>query len=149
MERGTISALENRDSNRSERFQSIAKAFGLTLEQLCDETTDYKPNPASLAYPAQVPSAPLLLKDNTSNSAKWPFSDRIKPWQYNQLDDAEKHEVENFIMFNCRSGNPRRNTYRPRTTSAQAHKIASNSINVYCFLTYKTKRDSRARSLGI
>lgn len=38
---GTISALEIRDSSRSEFFQGIAKAFGLTLEQLADETTDH------------------------------------------------------------------------------------------------------------
>lgn len=38
---GTISALEIRDSARSEFFQGIAKAFGLTLEQLADETADY------------------------------------------------------------------------------------------------------------
>ena len=38
---GTISALEIRDSSRSEFFQKIANAFGLTLEQLADETTDH------------------------------------------------------------------------------------------------------------
>lgn len=39
---GTISALEVRDSSRSQFFPQIAKAFGLTLEQLADEGQDYE-----------------------------------------------------------------------------------------------------------
>jgi transcriptional regulator with XRE-family HTH domain len=38
---GTISALEQRSSNKSEHFAAIAKAFGLTLEQLADTTVDW------------------------------------------------------------------------------------------------------------
>ena len=38
---GTISALEIRDSARSEFFPAIARAFGLTVEQLADESTDW------------------------------------------------------------------------------------------------------------
>ncbi len=38
---GTLSALEVRDSSRSEFFQPIAAAFGLTLEQLADESTNH------------------------------------------------------------------------------------------------------------
>jgi phage repressor protein C with HTH and peptisase S24 domain/DNA-binding XRE family transcriptional regulator len=38
---GTIGALEVRDSSRSQFFPSLAKAFGLTVEQLADETKDY------------------------------------------------------------------------------------------------------------
>lgn len=38
---GTISALEVRDSQRSQFFPAIAKAFGLTLEQLYDTETDW------------------------------------------------------------------------------------------------------------
>jgi phage repressor protein C with HTH and peptisase S24 domain len=38
---GTIHALEKRDSARSQFFPALAKAFGLTMEQLADETTDY------------------------------------------------------------------------------------------------------------
>lgn len=38
---GTISALEIRDSSRSEFFQAIAQAFGLTVEQMADETADH------------------------------------------------------------------------------------------------------------
>lgn len=38
---GTISALEVRDSSRSKFFAPIAKAFGLTVEQLADEQADH------------------------------------------------------------------------------------------------------------
>lgn len=41
---GTISALENRDSKRSVHFKAIARAFGLTVEQLEDESVDYSIN---------------------------------------------------------------------------------------------------------
>jgi phage repressor protein C with HTH and peptisase S24 domain len=34
VDRGTISALENRDSSKSDHFVSIAKGLGLTIEQL-------------------------------------------------------------------------------------------------------------------
>lgn len=47
VEVGTISALELRDSRRSDAFLPIAKAFGLTLEQLADETRMYTPDPPS------------------------------------------------------------------------------------------------------
>lgn len=38
---GTINALENRDSTRSKYASQLAKAFGLTLDQLLDEDRDY------------------------------------------------------------------------------------------------------------
>lgn len=42
VEVGTISALENRDSARSKFGPPIAKAFGLTMEQLLDESVSYE-----------------------------------------------------------------------------------------------------------
>lgn len=41
VEVGTINALEKRDSKKSEAFPAIAKAFGLTVEELGDESRDY------------------------------------------------------------------------------------------------------------
>lgn len=51
VEVGTISALENRDSSRSKFGPPIAKAFGLTMEQLLDESTLHEGGnaPSSLA----------------------------------------------------------------------------------------------------
>ena len=37
--RGTISALENRDSSKSQYATDLAAAFGLTVQQLLEETT--------------------------------------------------------------------------------------------------------------
>lgn len=42
VEVGTINALENRDSSRSKFAPQLAKAFGLTVEQLLDEGVDYE-----------------------------------------------------------------------------------------------------------
>lgn len=39
--RGTISALENRGSNKSEYARQLATALGLSLEQLADESKDW------------------------------------------------------------------------------------------------------------
>lgn len=39
--RGTISALENRGSNKSEFASKLASAFGLTVEQLADEPRNW------------------------------------------------------------------------------------------------------------
>lgn len=46
VEIGTISAIENRDSDRSKYFGAIAKAFGLTIEQLSDIETDWLSTPS-------------------------------------------------------------------------------------------------------
>lgn len=40
---GTISAIENRDSQRSKYANALAKALGLTLDQLLDESNTYTP----------------------------------------------------------------------------------------------------------
>lgn len=40
---GTISAMENRDSQRSKYANALAKALGLTLDQLLDESNAYTP----------------------------------------------------------------------------------------------------------
>lgn len=42
VEVGTISALEQRDSSRSQHFPAIAKALGLTMEELADESTEWE-----------------------------------------------------------------------------------------------------------
>jgi len=39
--RGTIGALENRDSNRSDFTSQLASAFGLSVEQLVDESRNW------------------------------------------------------------------------------------------------------------
>lgn len=52
VEVGTISALENRDSSRSKFGSPIAKAFGLTMEQLLDESTLHEAGSAATTLAA-------------------------------------------------------------------------------------------------
>ena len=75
---GTISALEIRDSSRSEFFQQIAQAFGLTLEQLADENTDHdlshlKTPPVPVGYSGDRdthPTSKVLATDTPFHGSK-------------------------------------------------------------------------------
>ena len=66
---GTISALENRDSKRSQFAGPLAKAFGLTIEQLQDDTRDWLDPNAGPPTPhvANAPAAGYVVPT-------WPFS---------------------------------------------------------------------------
>jgi len=59
VEIGTISAIENRDSDRSKYFGDIAKAFGLTIEQLSDIGTDWLSGPSVSGKDISQPAAAL------------------------------------------------------------------------------------------
>jgi transcriptional regulator with XRE-family HTH domain len=102
---GTISALEIRDSSRSEFFQAIAQAFGLTVEQLADETTDYdishlKTPPVPAGYSGDRdthPTVKVLAADTPFHGSK---SVQVHDeWTMeaiaimNQLDDGQKQAM--------------------------------------------------------
>ena len=94
---GTISALEVRDSKRSEKGSALARAFGLTLDQLLDESRDWLDNPpltdASLTAvrsEAREPASPPYATD-------WPF-DGVSKTQWGALGDKERGLVEGFLM---------------------------------------------------
>lgn len=59
---GSIFALEKRDSERSKFFQAIASAFGLTVEQLSDESNDWQIVDGRL-NPALTTSPPTTAPD--------------------------------------------------------------------------------------
>lgn len=59
VEIGTISAIENRDSDRSKYFGAIAKVFGLTIEQLSDIETDWMSTPSDNRESINQPSDAL------------------------------------------------------------------------------------------
>ena len=69
---GTISALELRDSNKSDFFPAIAKALGLTVEQLADESRDYEPKP-----PSRVAKTTYAVSDGKSSSASFPLTESV------------------------------------------------------------------------
>jgi transcriptional regulator with XRE-family HTH domain len=68
---GTISALEQRDSKKSDYFLPIAAGLGLTLEQLADEGEMHTPNPSENApsKPAVSPAieAQAAIKSEAQN----------------------------------------------------------------------------------
>lgn len=80
VEVGTISALEVRDSKRSEKAPAIAKALGLSLEQLLDEDTDWSAAALALAtsaYSTQRDASPPKVMEPQSNLVSipyWPFT---------------------------------------------------------------------------
>lgn len=98
VEIGTISALETRDSKRSQHFTAIAKALGLSLEELADETQDF-------SVFKQPGTEPFLLKE-PPKGYDWPFSSRVKPEAWAELDDFEKELIENHILTLLRARDP-------------------------------------------
>lgn len=113
VEPGTISALEVRDSSRSKYFPPIAKAFGLTLEQLADENTVYdlvisQTDGRVTFLEAKEPSAPY----------GWPFKD-LKPYQWNLLTPEEQAHIESgALMFVRAREDPKHQA--PASTTASA-----------------------------
>ena len=84
---GTISALENRGSQRSQFAQAIAKAFGLSIEQLLDESRDWLEPEANAANVHRVlaqTQQPRYLV------TQWLFSDEL----YQTLQHKKRHEIE-------------------------------------------------------
>lgn len=88
VEPGTISALENRDSSRSKYFPALARALGLTLEQLADESSQY-----DLVAFNKDGVATILEVKKTRAPYGWPFKE-LTPIQWSLLSPEEKHHIE-------------------------------------------------------
>lgn len=76
---GNINALEKRNSNRSEHAQALARAFGLSTDQLLDETTDHADQVRSHIAQwritrAHPQAAPRVSEPPSVWGAYWPFS---------------------------------------------------------------------------
>lgn len=102
---GTISALEVRESQTSRKLQDLAKAFGLTIEQLLDESTDWSrlvetrnadvlrnqpPIPAPVdpvPLPAAGPGRVVTHIAAASRAAYWPFSITAKEFRQTLSED--------------------------------------------------------------
>ena len=108
---GTISALENRDSTRSEFFAPIAKAFGLTLEQLADESISHdissaitKDNPKKLPVD---PDAAVLSRLKIMEKAP----EGQTPWQYDEWTSEAIRIMMNLPDFDKRGAVANLKTY--------------------------------------
>lgn len=91
---GTISALENRDSKRSEKGPALAKGLGLTLDQLLDESRDWIDNPDAAGTSPPVHGNQV---NEHPPAAAWPFSG-VTPSQWDSLGDKERGLVEGFLL---------------------------------------------------
>lgn len=86
---GTISALEQRDSKRSQYTAQLAAAFGLTVEQLTDD---------SHAYPVGPPGTPAPQANSLVGfyaSTPWPFS--VSYARYAALPERDKGRIDGFM----------------------------------------------------
>jgi len=82
VEVGTINALENRDSKRSQYASAIAAALGLTVEMIEDGTKDYDVLTFSSEELAEREWARVEKKGNPSSQASEPDDDEVRIRQY-------------------------------------------------------------------
>lgn len=105
VEIGTINALEKRKSKRSEHGPALARALGLSIEQLLDTDTDYSARiKAHLTKRYAPPQAVEGLKafDRLAapwaTSSPWPFAS-ITPERFqNSLNHDDVHRIEAYIQ---------------------------------------------------
>lgn len=104
VEVGTLNALEKRKSKRSEHGPAIARAMGLTLEQLLDADHDHTSHiKAHLVkrYPSGPHSKPLTATESTAapwGSPPWPFA-AIAPERFRAtLDPDDVIRIETYIL---------------------------------------------------
>jgi transcriptional regulator with XRE-family HTH domain len=125
---GTISALEIRDSSRSKFFSAIAKAFGLTLEQMENEREDYPLSPPSQiplknAYQAEEKSTqapPAAQESTTADRWTWPFK-KVTREQFGLLDDEQRQDIEKYVLLHVKTREPPEKHEAPGTNTAKAH----------------------------
>ena len=103
VEIGTLSALENRNSSKSDFFQPIAAAFGLTVEQLADETTDH-----ALVPLLNAPRAPLQLVPRSAPCSEFA---RVLADAFDSLPDDLALRAETFtallkLLTEAKAGQP-------------------------------------------
>lgn len=86
---GTISALEQRDSKRSAYAGPLARAFGLTIEQLCDTSKTYP----TFAEPPTTREPVAVYQVRPPDD--WPFS--LPKASYEALSDEDKGRIDGFM----------------------------------------------------
>ncbi len=109
VEVGTIGALEVRDSQRSAKAPQIAKALGLSVEQLLDESKDWSSVAAVHVITAEVEARERALSGSAEVSEVremhppeymprqyWPFTVTIEECQ--RLLNADDHQNISFFL---------------------------------------------------
>lgn len=117
---GTISAIEVRDSKRSEKAPALAKALGLSVEQLLDESMDWSSVAAvkvisdevskreSDATPVEYPVVQEIRKE-PQRAQYWPFTVSQETFQ-RLLSIEDINNVDTFIqgIVKTREGDARK-----------------------------------------
>lgn len=88
---GTIGALEKRNSSRSQYGVKLASAFGLTVEQLLDDGTDYLAQ-----IKAGGPIAPTSAHHLRESAPPWPFRNLTAADWWDTLDGDARMLVEAY-----------------------------------------------------
>lgn len=94
VEIGTINALEKRDSNRSKYFPALAKALGLSIEQLADEAQSYD----LMVIRPDGSTTVIEIKEPAANPYGWPFKE-VSRLQWQLLTDEQKQHVERTAIM--------------------------------------------------
>lgn len=90
VEVGTISALENRGSQRSKFTAALAGAFGLTVEQLLDDSHDW------LEPTGRAPNVHVAEPRSPYRAARWLFSDELFEALQHKRSRELRH-IENVV----------------------------------------------------
>ena len=116
---GTINAMEKRGSDRTDikAAIAIARALGLTIEELTDEATDHSAKAIAhinRSYAKGPGVAPLLAAEQASNpwsASSWPFLS-IKPERFRAAlhpDDIERIETYTLAIIETREAEALKN----------------------------------------
>jgi transcriptional regulator with XRE-family HTH domain len=88
---GTISALEIRGSNRSQYGPQLARALGLSLEQLLDAQTEHD---AKLVLTGEAEPHQHVVRLEAHSA--WPFS-TVSKEVWSALSADQRSQVEGFV----------------------------------------------------
>lgn len=92
---GTINALENRGSKRSQFTAQLARAFGLSIEQLLDESHDWLTHPSAVG-PAAGPRE-VTAHEPPGAYDPWPLPGVTRKQYFQVLTAADRSEVLGFV----------------------------------------------------
>lgn len=105
VERGTIGALEVRDSKRSDFFGKLAKALGMTVEQLEDESylsDNLLPSSNTKLQVVSAESEPSNLEQAPALRGKVPLISFVKAGEFAEvIDNLQPGDGEEWIDATC------------------------------------------------
>ncbi|SIQ00680.1 helix-turn-helix domain-containing protein [Pseudacidovorax sp. RU35E] len=97
---GTISALEKRNSTRSQFGPALARAFGLTLEQLLDTEQLHLDTKADGTYVVRAksagPRAAAPVSALASARGAWPF-ESVSEQDWRRLGERDRLLAETYV----------------------------------------------------